>query len=61
MFETNCVQIYFLVRKIMKLICNKLGNENQHMFKQITKNIYIYPFCKNLLDTYLKPKAYNEK
>jgi hypothetical protein len=27
-----CVQIEILVRKLMKLICNKLGNEDQHMF-----------------------------
>jgi len=28
----NCVQTYFLVKKSMKLICNKLRNEDQHMF-----------------------------
>jgi hypothetical protein len=34
-FETNWkihVQAYFLVLKLMKLIWNKLRNEDQHMF-----------------------------
>jgi len=44
----------------MKLLCNKLGNEDQHMFQQVI-NKNLFPFCKNLLDTYLKLKAHNEK
>ncbi len=29
-------------------------------FSKSLKKI-LFPFCKNLLDTYLKPKAHNEK
>ncbi len=43
----------------MKLIYNKLGNENQHMFYNNIKKKK--PFSRNLLDTYLKPKAHIEK
>ncbi len=49
----------FWLEKLMKLICNKLRNENQHMFQQVIKKI-LFSFCKNLLDTYLKPKAQSE-
>jgi hypothetical protein len=50
----------FWFKKLMKLICNKLGNENQHMlYNNIKKNLFL--FSRNLLDTYLKPKAYIEK
>jgi hypothetical protein len=34
-FETNWKNVFkptFWLEKLMKLICNKLGNENQHMF-----------------------------
>ncbi len=44
----------------MKLICNKLGNENQHMFQRVI-NKNLFPFYKNLFDMYLKPKAHIEK
>jgi len=44
----------------MKLICNKLGNEYQYMFLASYKK-NPFPFCKNLLDTYLEPKAHSEK
>ncbi len=50
----------FWVFKLIKLICNKLGNENQHMFQQVIKK-KLFPFCKNLLDTYLKLKTQIEK
>jgi len=51
----KCVQTYFLVRKLMKLICNRLGNENQHMLnnKSSKKN-------KKIVRTYLTP-IWNEK
>jgi hypothetical protein len=54
----KCVQTYFLVKILMKLICNKLGNEDHVCF---TKSLKKIPFCKNLLDAYLKPKAHSEK
>ncbi len=44
----------------MKLICNKLRNEDQYMFQQVIKK-NLFSFCKNLLDTYLKPKEHIEK
>jgi hypothetical protein len=48
----------FWFKNLMKLICNKLGNEDQFFFsKSLKKQI---PYCKNLLDTYLKPKAHSE-
>jgi hypothetical protein len=50
----------FWLEKLMKLLCNKLRNEDQHMFQQVIKK-NLFPFCKNLLDTYLKLKAHNEK
>jgi hypothetical protein len=44
----------------MKFIHNKLGNEDQQCFSKSSKK-NLFPFCKNLLDTYLKPEACNEK
>ncbi len=49
----------FGLRKLMKLICNKLKNEDRHMFSSIKKNLF--SFCKNLFDTCLKPKAHINK
>jgi hypothetical protein len=43
----------FWLEKLMKLICNKLRNEDH-------KKINPLSFCKNLLGTYLKPKAHSE-
>jgi len=48
------------LENLMKLMCNKLGNEDQHLFLASHKK-NLFPFYKNLLDTYLKPKANNEK
>jgi hypothetical protein len=49
----------FWLEKLMKMICNKLRNEDQHTFSIIKKkSIFL---GKNLLDTYLKPKAHSEK
>jgi hypothetical protein len=52
--------IYWL-EKLMKLICNELGNEDQHMFEQVIFKKNLFPFHNDLLDTYLKPKAHSEK
>jgi hypothetical protein len=47
----KCVQTYFFVRKIMKLICNKLGNEYQHMFLASHEKKIYFLFVR----TYLTP------
>jgi hypothetical protein len=52
-FETDWKYVFkpiFWLEKLMKLICNKLGNEDQHMFQSfINKNLFI--FCKNLFES----------
>jgi hypothetical protein len=44
----------------MRLIYNKLRNEDQHIFSKLSKE-NLFHFHKNLLYTYLKPKAHIEK
>jgi hypothetical protein len=41
----------FCVEKIMKLICNKLGNEDQHMFQQVIKKKIYFVFVRTYLTT----------
>ncbi len=46
----------FWLETLMKLICNKLGNEDQHMFQQVIKKKFYLLFVK----TYLTP-TWNQK
>jgi hypothetical protein len=39
----------FWLKKLMRLICRKLGHEDQQMFQQVIKKNTLFPFCKNLL------------
>jgi len=52
----------FMLEKIMKYICNKLGYEHHHILERVFKKKVIYIFVRTyLIAIYLKKKVALQK